>query len=349
RARVGPIAVAAATVALVAWMPVAFELNFGQLTMPALALLAAARLAQARGRPALAGVLIGLAILLKPTPWPVVLLLAAHRQWRLVGASIATVALGFGAAAAVMGPATIVRYFVVVLPWVNRVYATTVQNMSLWSVGWRLFYGTRGIGGVGFDSPPLVDAPALAPIAAALLPAGLLAVALLWSLRRPGVDICLGVGAALSALLSPVGWSFYAVLAIIAAWQIALAVQRHGYPRQETNWALLAALAGAVGWPVLIQGWLSPTLAASGNLALSFPEAQTHLAWTVSILIIAALAALLGARGLVGDPVAERRQGEAAGGPMPTGTSGSLPRSARAPRLGGIYVRLGRIEGAKLT
>jgi hypothetical protein len=221
--------------------------------------------------------------------------------------------------------------------------------MSLWSIGWRLFYGTRGIGGVGFDSPPLIDAPALAPIAAALLPAVLLALALLWSLRRPGVDICLGVGAALSALLSPIGWSFYAVLAIIAAWQIALALHRHGYPRRETNWAVLAALASVVSWPVLIQGQLTPTLAASGNLALSFPEAQIHLAWTASILIIAALAVLLGSRGLVREPALERRQAEADGGPMPTGTSGSLPRSGRAPRLGGIYVRVGRVEGAELT
>src|SRR5438105_14215473 len=68
RVPIPPIVLVGATLALVGWTPVFYELMYGQLTLPALALLAGARLAQARARPRPAGALVVCAGLLKPTP-----------------------------------------------------------------------------------------------------------------------------------------------------------------------------------------------------------------------------------------------------------------------------------------
>lgn len=153
------------TAALVAWDPIMANLYLGQLTTVVLLTIVLARHALLRGRPALAGVCLGVGLLIKPIAWPVLVVLTVRRQWSAILAMAATVAAGGSASALFIGPRLVVTYLTDVLPTLAGVYRTDPGNLSLLTLAARIFEGVGFGPGVPLRVEPLILAPALVSIA----------------------------------------------------------------------------------------------------------------------------------------------------------------------------------------
>ncbi|MBC7261484.1 MAG: DUF2029 domain-containing protein, partial [Chloroflexi bacterium] len=141
---------------LLLWHPFPLELAYGQLMVPMLAVLAGNWLALRKGHSLLGGALIGLALLFKPVPWPVLLLFVLWKDWHALVGAVLVILVGYVAAGLVVGLDTLLRYFTMVLPLVNQCYRAHAWNISLSSIGWRFFDGTGSPVLQGLVAPPVI-------------------------------------------------------------------------------------------------------------------------------------------------------------------------------------------------
>src|SRR5207248_2855265 len=116
QAKVGPIWVIGLAALSLGWHPVHLDLGLGQLMLVLLALLAGVRLALERERPLLAGVLLGVAILVKVIAWPLLLLFAVRRLWRATAVGLATVLVGYFLVGFAVGFETVAEYLLRIAP-----------------------------------------------------------------------------------------------------------------------------------------------------------------------------------------------------------------------------------------
>jgi alpha-1,2-mannosyltransferase len=280
--------------ALLIWYPLWVELTWGQLQVPMLALLAGAWVALRSGRSALAGALVGLAILIKPIPLPLLLLFVLRKDWRgLLGAG-SVVCAGYLAAACVVGPGTLVTYFTTVLPLVTRIYRASWGNLSISSLGWRIFYGTGSEMITGTVAPPLVRCTAAAEVASVALPCLVLLVACLAVRRQRSVDVSLGVLVSVSILTMPISWPHYLVLAAIPAAQAIHWLARHHLPARETNLALIVGMLLIVDWVRLARFLVGLAQGTDRTDTIPFALAQIPLMAAVAVGALAWLVGRLG-------------------------------------------------------
>ena len=268
--------------ALLIWYPVQVEMFMGQLQLLVLALLAGAWVALRSGRPALGGALLGLAILVKPIPLPLLLLLVVRKDWRALTGAVPVILGGYLVAGCVVGFETLVTYLTKVLPLVQGIYRAALGNMSLWSVGWRIFDGTRSQLSSGIVAPPLVRSPVAAQVVSIALSSLLLLVAALAVRKQRSPDVSLGVMICVSILISPLSWPHYLVLAIIPAAHVVRWLLWHRLPSRETNLALLVAVLLAAHW----LGLASLVIRAAGSyggVAVVFAVAQLPLMPAVAV------------------------------------------------------------------
>jgi hypothetical protein len=274
------------------------EQNFGQLLT---FLLVGSWLLERRRHAGWAGILLGLAGLLKV--WPAVLLVLAllQRQWRLAWSGAATLAGGTLVSLAVLGPGAYAAYLGSVRA--NEVYWMPKDaNISLVGALTRLF--------AGYPAPSL-PLPALihglnlqqvAPLAEGV--AGFFALGVLFLLWRawrsaPGeVTGALSLGMMVTVLLLcfPLTWFWEAIALILPGATTLLALRR--VPRPPRWWFALVALSLVpvlIHWDWLpdLSGWLlrqqGTGLAGLGALAydlptlglLLFAAAQAWLLWRV--------------------------------------------------------------------
>jgi hypothetical protein len=239
--------VLAVTAAAMAWYPVWEELAWGQLMLALLFLVAAARLAVLSGRAVLGGILLGFAALIKPVVWPLILLFVFRKHWRVVGASTSTILLGYAVASWVIGPDELVAYFTQALPAATEAHKAASQNLSVRSIGWRLFEGTETIQARGIVSPPLIESAPAALVLSAALPLLVLLTTWLVVKKERGIDMPFGVTLSASILISPIAWAHYLVLAAIPAAQVLDWLVRHRFPARQTN--LMLAVAALLAFP----------------------------------------------------------------------------------------------------
>lgn len=225
--------------ALVPWFPVWFDLTFGQVMVVILALLAGARKALLADRPALAGLLVGTALLLKPTCWPVLAVFLLRGQRRALMVGVGTVLAGYVASAALLGLGPIHDYVTRVLPEVNALYRSPATNISLWTLGWRAFSGTGSDVIVSFTALPLLGCQAGARLFSAAVPGAALLASCLAARRLASTDAAFGLMVSISILVSPIAWGHYLVLAAVPAAYAAGWLANRGFPRRETNGAIL--------------------------------------------------------------------------------------------------------------
>ena len=273
------------TLLLFLWPAVGLDIGLGQSTTLLLALLAAAQLALASGRPRLAGAALGITMLVKPLAWPWVLVLAGRKTWSaLVVAALVTV-VGWALPAVRFGIGPIAGYFMSVLPGMSSTYATEVTNLSWWTIGPRLFEGTSTpVGGVA----PLVGWPPAAHVIGALVPAAALSLAVEW---LPPRQTALGVFTAVALLVNPISWTYYLVLAVLPAGLVARSLLQ----RLRPAYVLIAVASVALLLPGedelidfahRLSAWSGAT---DGNLAL-LPSLIT-LAPSLGVAVLAVLVA----------------------------------------------------------
>jgi hypothetical protein len=278
--------------ALFVWYPLSAEMTWGQLQVPMLALLAGAWLALRSDRSVLGGALVGLAILLKPVPWPLLLLFVFRRDWRALVGAFSVVLGGYLVAGCVVGLDTVAAYFTTVLPLVTSAYRSSWGNLSISSLGWRLFLGT-GSGRITV-APPLLESAAAAQVASVALPALLLLIASLAVRKQRSLDVSFGVIIVVSILASPISWLYYLVLLAIPATQVIDWLAYHRLPSRGTNLALIVAMLLIIDWVRLASFFAIRLAVARGTVTLPFALAQLPLMTAAAVGALAWLVASLG-------------------------------------------------------
>lgn len=217
------------------------ELWLGQSDTFVLLLTALAALASSLRWPAVSGVMIGIAALVKT--WPVgfglwLLRSGAPHKWRSVVAAVATGAIGVAIVAIVSGPTT-------VGDWVERTVAFSEQELiafSVWGVGKHLFTDSGVM-------PSLVVAPIWGAVISWLLAAGVVVLVVV-SVLRPGTD-SLAMWNITSAivLLLPVSHQWYKLLMLPLVWVwVAYALER-----RRDLLTVVTAVASVGFWVVIFR------------------------------------------------------------------------------------------------
>lgn len=249
---------------LLAWYPFHKEIVLGQLSSLVLLLLCGSWLAVRRQRSGLAGVLLGLAIAVKPVPWPLLVVLVVRKEWRAAAGAVGALAIVGLLTVGVLGVDRLLAYQDG-LRGVGELHRAEAQNMSLTTVGWRVFQGTRSTILTAISAPPLVDFETGARALSVALPLAVLGVAVVAAWRHRRLDLALGMMLCVSLLISPIAWDHYLVL---AAFPIALLVGRIGrqeFDRGAVNFALIAALLLLLP----VRSWMDLAVGVSGDPSAS--------------------------------------------------------------------------------
>lgn len=224
------------TFILLAWFPVMVDLFFGQLTILLTTLVLAALILWRRDKKILAGVVIGLSVAIKMFTWPLIIFLALKKDWRTFFSAGITV---FGinlVALVVMGIGPIADYYLHVTTLITNIYLPFLKNYSLWSIGYRLFEGTRPIGGDFISAPPLIYLPKIAPLVSAGIAAAFLILGLSWALRSKDKEIAYSIMLCVSVAVSPISWDHYYIMAIVGTVILLLELAKRSFP----NWLSLS-------------------------------------------------------------------------------------------------------------
>lgn len=299
--RLGVWATPAIAAAMLAWYPFWDDLSWGQLNLLLLLILAAARLALLRDRPAAAGFLVGFAVLVKLFAWPLLLLFLLRRLWRALGAAVCTILVGYLASGWVIGFRWIPEYFMRIVPDHTRNVQGSIFNQSVWSIGLRLFSGT-GAAAHNHDkvvAPPLLPSDLAASVVSIALPIVVVLVACLAARRQGGLDAAFGVMICTSILVSPLVWSHYLVLMAIPVAYVIAWLAAHRLPARETSEALLVGMLlfpSVADWsaPMLWISGQAPT--QSGSYVLPFAPTLLMLVPTLAVAALGWLVSAVGSR-----------------------------------------------------
>jgi len=232
-------AVLTLAVSSIAWDPVIQDLSWGQLDLLLLALVIGMVLALRRGDQRLAGFLLGLTILVKPVFGPVFVLFVLTKRWRLLGTCVMTVFAAYFIVGCIVGFGRLTEYFTQSLPATASYYKSATGNMSLWTLGWRLFGGTNGVFDHAISVPPLVNIPELATATSVVVPAMVFVAVGLAARRSRSLEVAISVMVCVSIVVSPIAWRHYLVIAALPTVQAIYLLVQCRFPRRETVVALL--------------------------------------------------------------------------------------------------------------
>jgi hypothetical protein len=259
---------------LLAWHPLALELCLGQLSLCLLPLFLLAWLALRQGREAVGGLWLGALVILKMAGVPILLWLAWRRRWRAIGAAAALWTAAHLLAISLHGWPLVRDYYLKVGPQVSAIYRLSFANLSVWTLGQRLF----GEMNWKFVSVPLWAAPGLVKLLTVLAPLILL-VALVWAAERArrfetAFTLLMGVG----LFLTPVAWEHYFVLALPAFYLLFQRLAKLEWPRWPTGLACLSVAAISISEGVYFEAvkhFFQGTTAAGLPLVGALPALLT--------------------------------------------------------------------------
>ena len=199
----------------VTWLPVWANLYLGQLMLLQLLLLTLTWLSLKSEREVLGGILLGLTISIKLITWPLLVFLIFRRRFGAALAALGVFALTNLIALPALGAGTIFNYYLHTGREVASVYSNHAFNISAWSIGARLFAGTRAVGEVPLHIEPLISAPSLVNL---LTMIGVLAIgiyAFYSAFKARAFDASFAILICAAIILSPVSWISYLTLLMI--------------------------------------------------------------------------------------------------------------------------------------
>jgi len=198
--------------------PVIYELRAGQLNSLLLILLLLSWFSLRKEKDVIGGALLGAIVSLKLLIWPVIIYLLLRRRWTALAAAGVVITVTHIIAAFAIGASSVVHYYLKAGPQVAQFYRTDPQNISVWTLGWRLFGQSGGL------SPDQTFPPSLwVDLATYAVPAALTAIVLAVSLRAKLFDTAFAELVCVSLLVNPVAWYHYLVIAFIP---VAIAARR---------------------------------------------------------------------------------------------------------------------------
>jgi alpha-1,2-mannosyltransferase len=234
----------------------------GQLNCLLASLITAAWVADRRGRPALAGLVVGLAGAVKLYPLYLLTYFVFTRRWSGLVAGVIAFLAANGLACTLFGVGAFQDYVFQVLPAIAGQFETSWVNLSLHGFWLRLMESELIRTWFGTDTAPLVGR-VLAWVAAAIV-----TLFVAWSCRIPrtrdSLDRSFALAVVAMLLVSPITWSHYSLLLVMP---LGLAMMR--VSTGLGTWSLVAILA------VL---WLPPSFAAQTWLGQAGAQSTSALA-----------------------------------------------------------------------
>ncbi|MCG3161568.1 MAG: hypothetical protein JMDDDDMK_02757 [Acidobacteria bacterium] len=224
------------------WSHIWEGLILGQINTILLLLITGAWLNLRNGRQWQGGALLGAAISFKLIFWPLALFLVFRRRWLSVTAALAVFAIINLTAAAIIGWRVVIDYYLHIGPSTAAFYRSCAQNLSLWSVGWRVFSGTGSPEITGITAPAMFLSPRLAVISSLLL-TGLALIVCLTVTKSGGsakvgeghnFDLSYGIMVCACLLVSPLTWPHYLIIAALPLTLIVSRLRALRFPRLET-------------------------------------------------------------------------------------------------------------------
>lgn len=292
--RLSAVSIAALTLAGFAWFPIKAEVIVANVSLLLLALYSAAYGAERSQRPHLVAVLVALSMLIKPLAWPVLVVYLLTRRWTQLAIAALVGASGLLVAAIAIGPASVWRYFLDVLPVVARLYGPAVGNGSIWTIATVVFQGTEPTVVEGVTILGAIVLPpgaALADLLTPLVPFLLLAVFVGSVVRTKDDSVRFGLAICASIIMNPTFWSHYLVLALLPLVQCFRRLYERGFPTELTN----AALAVATLLFVPLPSWMQLATTLAGGSAGGVEPLRIALSFLmfVPVITVIALAFLL--------------------------------------------------------
>jgi hypothetical protein len=259
KAQIRSLALVTATLILCGWFAFNQDLYWGQFGCIQLLLLIGALYNWKNNRKILCGILLGLALLIKPLLWPIGLLLLLRKEVRCAVATVVTVVAGYTITGLIIGMGMLVSYFLTIMPAATSDYRGFWANWSAWSIGPRFFVGMKSDELLGIlksvSAPPLLYSELLSTILSLVIPALLLFIGLFIALRLHSVGASFSIMVCVSLLVSPVAWSHYMTLLLVPLAWIAAWLYRYRFPIRETNSAsilgLLLFLSSDMFWELI--------------------------------------------------------------------------------------------------
>jgi glycosyl transferase family 87 len=224
------------TAMLLAWPPVAMDLQCGQWSILLAAVLALSWECYRTDRPRAAGSLLGLAIAIKLFPVLMLFLFGLKRAWRVVGYGIGSAAALTAVAALVIGPGALAGYLASGARTTTG-WFTCFANYSVLGSAARLFTSAGGFGSV----PPFVSLPVLVGPVVAVTAAVLLAI-VARDILASSEDGPFAVALCGLVLATPLVWQHFLVLLLWPLWLAGSALAATGWPRPRSDAFLLAAV-----------------------------------------------------------------------------------------------------------
>ncbi len=268
--------------------PVWTDLILGQLMIPLLLLLSGSWLSLKQSKDRRAGALLGLSLALKLMGLPILLFLAIRRRWGAVLPAVVTVAVANLFCVPLMGLSPVLKYYFNVSGMMFPLYRAAASNISLWTIGWRLFDGTGSPVIVLLQAPPLIHAPATAALVSVALPVVVLAVVLIAALQTRDQSSAFGMLICLSILIHPIAWNHYLVLMAIPVLVAARRLSERGFPSPQ--FILLLCLGLILGLPPeqINQAQLHFTqhLLPNGEAFVTFAGSLLGLSYTIAVVAV---------------------------------------------------------------
>lgn len=277
----------AITVVLFSWYPIYRDLMYGQVNVFLLLCAVGVWLSLDAAKSFRAGIFLGVALLIKPTLWPLGLLMAFRRSWPGVLSAVIILVFGYAVAASLVGIDHISAYFTHALPATTSQYRSDPLNQSLWSL-----FQPRIVDSLRWFRP---SQPTILltwdTAASAILPLLAFGFACLAATRYARLRWAFSVTICVALVLNPIAWEHYLVVALLPAALVLRWLREHGFPRRETSLAGAVAVLLAVPYPIWITAAMhlrtstpSPDPAALGPLPTIF--------MLMPLLSLAALTAL---------------------------------------------------------
>ncbi|RJP33723.1 MAG: DUF2029 domain-containing protein [Candidatus Omnitrophota bacterium] len=284
------------TVILQAWYPVFIDVSNGQVNCMVLFLLTGCWLALRSRRSWTAGVLLGLSLLVKQIAWPVLILFLFKKDLRACLATTLTIFFGYIIAGVMVGFGRLYSYFTTILPAIANLYQANPWNLSLWTLGKRMFEGT-GVDpetGATFEivTQPFFPSVVMSTIVFYFIPilCLILAAALIWKFLDSDWSFALLL--CCSIILNPLSWPHYFVLALFPLFLIIRRLRENRFPPFETNLSIIIImflLPNIFVWKKLAAWAAGGFSATNGILTLPFAPGLLLLGPTFALCALSGL------------------------------------------------------------
>lgn len=196
------------------WPPIWSNFHLGQLMVFQLLFLTLAWISLSARRDLGAGVLIGLVISIKPILWPLLLLFVIKKRLVPLIAATATFMFANLLAAIIIGFDRTVNYYLKTGREVAEIYNNHAGNFSAWTLGDRLFVGTKRLGVGTLVTQPLFNFPKAAFVTSVICVAIMLILGFWIAIKERAFETSISVLVCTAVLVSPVSWTHYLVLLI---------------------------------------------------------------------------------------------------------------------------------------